>query len=106
MMILLQTYLLYFFLKVGIIPLIEYRNIPLGSYPPKLFRRKHLQIFINGGYSECTVITYLSLPGVPFLGRNLDNSRRSSRTVLRSLRSVFQDCNTFDIGRINRRKHI
>ncbi|CDC90942.1 unknown [Bacteroides faecis CAG:32] len=81
-MVLLQSCLLNFFLEVGTVAFVENRDAPFGSDSPEVICRQHIQVLVDGGYSEDTVVAHLRLTAHPFLRSDFDDTGGPPRSVL------------------------
>ena len=81
-MVLLQSCLLNFFLEVGTIAFVENRDAPFGSDSPEVICRQHIQVLVDGGYSEDTVVAHLRLTAHSFLRSDFYDTGGPPRSVL------------------------
>ena len=65
---------------------------------------QHLEVFIHRFEADISVVRDAKLPFQPLNGRNEDDARCPSRTVLSRFRSIFQHFERQNVGRIDGRQ--
>ena len=103
--ILLDTQLFNFFLKIRIVTFIQNRQSMCRSHIAVFCPRKHIQMTIGMRNTETSVIIDARLARNTFFSRDIDYTRSTSGTVLCCFGSIFQDSKAFNIRRVNRSKH-
>ena len=104
-MILLNAQLFYFLLKIRIVTLIKNCQ-PMRRCNITIFGSwKHIQVTISMSDTETSVVIDTRFTGNAFLCCNINNAGSTTRTILSSFGSIFQDGKALYIRRINRSKH-
>ena len=92
-----------FFLPVGVSPFVHVRQAMRLTERSVGIGAQHRQRLIDDTCSERTVIMDTQFAFTTFEGGHLDDTGRTTGTELRRLRGVFEDPETLDIRRIDRR---
>ena len=103
MMVLHETRLLYLFLPISIVSLVDEHEPCVLEHAAIGIGREHIQVLVHTVDAETGIVTHTRSTLHALLGGHFNHTRCTTAAILRRLGSIFHDGETLDIGRIDAR---